>query len=120
MDTIDYWKPGESEDGKLLVLTHPNEGLVHRVVYLLRVVRMAIFGTPCYKIKYYRFDRLLKQFSKKILFHGEAETVIPSVLKDLPRLKQVYDKIYLMRQYLHSLLVQLAHERTGFNITLII
>jgi len=98
LDTIDYWKSGESQDGKLLVLTSPDEGLAHRIVYFLRVVRMAIFRTPCYKIKYFGFNRLLRQFSRKLLFHGEAEAVIPSVFRDLPRLKQIYDKVYLMRQ----------------------
>ena len=98
LDTVDYWKPGESEDSSLFVLTHPNEDLAHRLVYLFRVIRMKVFGTPYYKIKYFGFNRFLKQFSKKVLFHGEAEVVIPSVFRNLERLKRIYDKIYLMRQ----------------------
>lgn len=99
LDTIDYWDSNnKSDNDRLLVLTHPGQSLFRRIVYFLRVVRMRFFKTPCYKIKYIGFNRLLEQFPKRVLFHGEAEVVIPSVFKNLPRLEQVYDKIYLMRQ----------------------
>ena len=34
-------------------------------------------------------------WSLKILFHFEPAVVTPSVYKDLPKLKQLYDQIYL-------------------------
>jgi len=95
LNTIDYWKPDNRNNDIVVVIDHPNQDSAHRIIYF---IRMILFGKSFFRIKYYRLNQLLNKFSKKILFHFEPAVVTPSVYKDLPKLKQLYDQIYLTSQ----------------------
>lgn len=97
LKTADFWHTGDTA-ATVIVLDHPSQDLAHRIIYFGRFMRMTLFGTPFFKLRYHNFNQFLSKFSKRILFHFEPAVVTPSVYKNLPRLKRLYDEIYLTSQ----------------------
>jgi len=97
LDTIDRWQPSARKD-VVLVIDHPSQDLLHKTIYSIRLLRHIFLKKPFFKIRYYGFNKFLKKFSKRVLFQFEPPVVMPYVYKNLPRLKKVYNQIYLTIQ----------------------
>lgn len=96
INTIDYWNDNDNFNNSIIiVIDHPHQIFLRSKIYLLR--NFFVNKVP-FKIKYYKFEKLLSKFAKKILFQFEPLVVSPGVYGILPKLSKLYNKIYLTSQ----------------------